>query len=100
MKNKHRYILCLLALSTCYWLNAKESAYYYYKGEKIFMDVDSSRLFIASNGKLTIDEIKNRLSVDDVKLEKQQHSYTKHTIIATDKATKSEQTPDVYISEK
>jgi hypothetical protein len=51
---KTKYILLLIFLLACSWAKAQdipEKPYYYYKGNKVFLAVDYSRILVVSKNK-------------------------------------------------
>jgi subtilisin family serine protease len=73
--------------------------YYYYKGKKFYIDVDYSRISIVSEGKISLNLIKNLISVSDVGIKNQNKSYTKQNIIETDKGNNMDHNVDIYTTE-
>lgn len=98
-----RYTLILLFALSNIVLGFSQSEntienYYYYKGEKFYIDVDYSRISIVSNGKIPISIIENRISVSDIGIKNQIKSYTIQNIIEISKRDK-ESIVDIYNTE-
>ncbi len=96
MKQHYKYLILLVSFFACFLLEAQQTTFYYYKGEKFYLDVDYSRLSIVSNGEISSNKIKNKIAKYDFDIKNQKRSHTKQNIIATDK---SNQIADIYNTE-
>jgi subtilisin family serine protease len=86
------FIISLIVSATC-MVQAQEKPdidFYYYKGEKIFLDVDFSRISIVTVGQIASDVIKRSVN-QPVKIERESKNSTITSIVTDDKSDISEQ---------
>ena|SRR5659263_764922 len=97
MKQHYKYLILLVSFFACFLLEAQQTTFYYYKGEKFYLDVDYSRLSIVSNGEISSNKIKNKIAKYDFDIKNQKISHTKQNIIATDTVSYTHLTlPTIY----
>ncbi len=87
MKQRYEYLILLVSFFVCFLIKAQQTAFYYYKGEKFYLDIDYSRISITSDGEISSNKIKSRIANNEFDVKKQSKSYIKQNIIAMDKTS-------------
>jgi subtilisin family serine protease len=96
MKQHIRSVILLISFFACFFLEAQQTTFYYYKGEKFYLDVDYSRISIVSNGDISSNKIKNQIAKYDFSIKNQNKSNTKQNVVVTEE---SNQNADIFNSE-
>lgn len=99
MKQHYKFLILLVSFFACFLLEAQQTTFYYYKGDKFYLDVDYSRISIVSEGEISSSKIKNKIAKYDFGIKNQKRSNTKQNIIATDKANSLKQNVDIFNTE-
>jgi subtilisin family serine protease len=80
----------------------QDKHFYYYKGEKIYLQIDFSRLTVISEGKFFVDsETPNTktLNLPSFKIDIEEKSYTKQNVLPVESGTDTKKQDDIYISQ-
>ena len=91
-----RYLSLLMGILGFVPILAQQSDYYYYyKGERIYLTVDSTRLFVVSEGEFQPQET-TRTSATEYNISKSSKSYVYNNVVPLQK--KRTATPEVYFT--
>jgi hypothetical protein len=95
MKIKY-FIFTFLISAACFAQsqNKSEKDFYYYKGEKYYLDVDYSRISIVTKGRISQDAILESVN-KSVKIERESKSQTANSLVLEVGA----ESKDLYLSE-
>lgn len=85
MKQQYKYIILLLFVFSCLLAQGQPTTFYYYQGEKFYLEIDYTRISIVSEGEISLDVIENRVIIPDFNIRNQQKSFTTQNIISLDK---------------
>ena len=84
-------------------LNAQQDLsdkhFYYYKGEKIYLPIDYSRISVISEGIFFMEDVKDLIGGADFSIKDEKRSYTRQHVIPFDKDTEERQEKEIFITE-
>ena len=101
MKKKY-FVLAIFVLYGLL-LNAQENLldrqFYYYKGERFYLEVDYSRISVISEGKFNFDNEKKSVNSSAFSIKNEGKSFTRQNIVLTDAIAKMMQNKEIFIAE-
>ncbi len=101
MKKKYLFLTVFAFLGL--FLKAQESMsdkqFYYYKGEKFYLEVDYSRISVVSEGKFNAGNTKGSTNSSTFNVKNEGKSYTNQHVVPVDEFSKTMQNKEIFISE-
>jgi len=96
---KKKYLLLIMFGALSLFLNAQqEKPFYYYKGEKFYLQVDYARISVISEGRFDVDNAKT-LTTQTFSVANEGKSYTMQNVIPIDEDLKMVQYKEIFITE-
>lgn len=99
MKTKIFITLLCLSLSLSYTTYAQQTPYYYYKGKKVNLEIDYSRISVVTEGALTPEKVKNQIIHSDFIIKNRMKRVLKQEPTSNDKLENLNQGKEVVTSE-
>lgn len=66
---KIKFYITIILTVTFFTVNAQSDYYYYYKGQKIYLNLDKKKVFLTTNTGFQESTIQENLGVENVQLE-------------------------------
>jgi len=91
-------IITILAFSGLFLeaqVNLSDRQFYYYKGERFYLDIDYSRITVVTDGKIDINFIKKSVNSTEFSVKNEERSYTIRNVVPIDEM----QNKVLYITE-
>ncbi|MCL2042076.1 MAG: hypothetical protein FWG84_08605 [Bacteroidales bacterium] len=102
MKKKY-FILVMMCVFCCFFLNAQQKIinkqFYYYKGEKVYLSIDYSRVSIVSERKIDMNLCKKVIPQPNCYIKNEKKSYTRQHVIPVNGISKTMQNDEIFITE-
>ena len=100
---KKKYMILAMLAFLCLFLNAQENLldrqFYYYKGERFYLEVDYSRISVISEGKFDIDKVTKRDDFFTISIKNEGKSYAGQNVIPVHDISKMIQYEEIFIAE-
>jgi len=76
-----------------------DKQFYYYNGEKFYLQVDYSRISVISDGKFNVDNAKKLVNSSTFRIKTEGRSYTRLNVVPVDEISKAMQNKEIFIAE-
>ena len=100
---KKKYLILAIFAFLGLFLNAQENLldkqFYYYKGERFYLEVDYSRISVISEGKLSLNNEGKTVNSSVFSIKNERRNYTRQNIVLIDEIAKVEQNKEIFIAE-
>ena len=100
---KQKYFILILLFLFVSSLHAEQELsnehFYYYKGERFYLQIDYSRISLISEGKLFLDDVKKVLNLPAFNIGSEGRNYTRQNVIPFDENTKRGQDKEIFTTE-
>lgn len=73
--------------------------FYYYKGERFYLDIDYSRISVISEGKFNVENIREAVSLSNFKVINEGKNYTRQAVVPLYETSKRTQNKEIFITE-
>ncbi len=99
MKQQYKYFILLVLVFLGILTQAQLTTFYYYQGEKFYLEIDYSRISVVSEGEIFFDKIKDKVGVSELKISNQTKNFTGQNAISFDTLNNRKLHTAIYATE-
>ncbi len=100
---KRKYLILTIFIFLGLFLNAQENLlgkqFYYYKGERFYLEIDYSRISIISEGKLNTEDLRESVNALSFNILEEDESHEKQVVMPLNDVLKKTQNKEIFITE-